>query len=410
MKKSILFFVLLFSWGITHAQQSDYQVVRLFEANYEALIQQAELSATSQQIAQLRDEAVFLFEQYEEHEELVDRALYPRTFDAMMSALSQTLSSSEERLILIESQRDRLFTLNEQVNTFQLEIARLSSFTDSLRKEINKAQTNELQLADMIQTYRNRLEEKDLLIFEMIDSLLITDVQISETMSGEQMAYHENGFIATNGNPISLISSMLDENIQFIQSNPRFLTVKDHLRMTALQMHFEQTWNKVGNDILAVYSGENRRQVEKEMEEKISQWRTVAQESMWTSINDYLEFNDIHVSEFDSRTEFYQALNEFVNQGKKNSEDEFLSFNSYEEYKKLNQFWETTFKTEWNEVIPTKALLSVAQLTSIDEQLTKWESTARPIHPLFTAVLVLLVVTITGFIIVMMRERAVRLR
>ena len=50
-------------------------------------------------------------------------------------------------------------------------------------------------------------------------------------------------------------------------------------------------------------------------------------------------------------------------------------------------------------------VLSVSQMTAIDNELSQWEQEVRPVHPMFLALIVLVVLSLTAYLFVMYREK-----
>lgn len=407
MKKIIYLLSIAFiSMGSLYAQQSDYLTIQEFKEEVELFKYQIDNAITSEQLENIELDINEFLVFYEENIDLINRALYPVTIESHISGLKASLITNENRLILIEHQREQLFEMSNRVTAQRNEINRLYSITDSLKNEILNSQASETRLSGIISLYRTRLEQRDKLIFEMIDSLLITHENLIFNKMNEREI--QSYTISGSQNPLSWIQSVLDENLDQSNIPNRLFDVEDYIRMHALQQHFEDVWNKVGEDFVQVYGGEQKNRIEQSIEKSIDDWRIASTQKMWSAIDQYLDVNEIELSSFDSRDSFYLALEAFIQNGQRVSETEFLTTNGYTEYQKITDFWNSTFKNNWNLNSNESRLLSSGEIEMIDVALTQWEQTSRPIHPMLVAILSIMIVSLTGFILVMLRAKASR--
>lgn len=407
MKKIIYLLSIAFiSMGSLYAQQSDYLTIQEFKEEVELFKYQIDNAITSEQLKNFELDINEFLVFYEEHFDLINRALYPVTIESHISGLKASLITNENRLILIEHQREQLFEMSNRVTAQRNEINRLYSITDSLKNEILNSQASETRLSGIISLYRTRLEQRDKLIFEMIDSLLITHENLIFNKMNEREI--QSYTISGSQNPLSWIQSVLDENLDQSNIPNRLFDVEDYIRMHALQQHFEDVWNKVGEDFVQVYGGEQKNSIEQSIGKSIDDWRIASTQKMWSAIDQYLDVNEIELSSFDSRDSFYLALEAFIQNGQRVSETEFLTTNGYTEYQKITDFWNSTFKNNWNLNSNESRLLSSGEIEMIDVALTQWEQTSRPIHPMLVAILSIMIVSLTGFILVMLRAKASR--
>ncbi len=407
MKRTLILFLgLVISSGVTFAQVSDYQTIEDFKATIANIQHQIENSITSKQLSVIEQELDEVFETYESKANLIDRALFPATFEGEIADLKTILITNEHHLLLIEHQREQVFELSNQVTAYRSEIDRLYIISDSLKNEILASQASEAQLSEMITSYRKRLVERDRLIFEMIDSFIVThqNTAFDELSEGAITNYS----ISNSQNPLEWISSVLNENIEFTKYQNRLLETEDYIRMYALQQHFEKTWTQVGDDLVTVYGGQNKTEIALDIENSIREWRMSASNRMWASIDQFLEFSNIDLAAFDNTESFFTALDAFIQNGEAVSKNEFLTSNGFAEYQKLAEFWRNTFKNEWNNVSDNAQLLANDQIKMIDAALIQWEDTSRPIHPMLIAIVTIMVVSLLGFLLVMLRSKATR--
>ena len=204
MKKGWIFLVILFT-GVqfTAAQQSDYEVSQNFIEQYEWFKQQVVFSERSSQLERLSKQVDSLFADFAPFELLINQAFFPATYTSMKKELSSSVIQNKQQLIVIENQRERLMELGNQVAAYRSEIDYLNDVARKLRNEIAVSMESEQRLSQMLRAYRQQMEQRDALIFEMIDSLVITHRGLTnaEGATGGEM---ETQVLTNQNNPLHL--------------------------------------------------------------------------------------------------------------------------------------------------------------------------------------------------------------
>lgn len=399
-----LVLILSTSFGIK-AQQSDYQIKSDFISGYQALEFTLTDAINVRTVDSLEKEIILLDSRFNTHKDLLDNALYPQSYRSIMTKLQIEANIAEQRLLIIENQKERLEKLSNKVAYFENEIAFLNNRADSLRRAIENSQTSEEHLASLVRRYRENLELRDELIIDVIDSLMVSYNGFTTKKLNEIAEQVESGRI-TVSNPLEMIDSILEENIEYVSKTNQALSVEDHLRMYAVQNHFEDVWSKIGDMIITSYGGSNKNEWNRKIDTHLKDWRMVTAQKMWNSMDQYLDFSDVDLGAFDNNYSFFIALDNFVKEAQKKSENEIISTQSYQDYKKFQKFWSAKIKNEWSSLIQESEVLTIAQISSIDEQLSNWEFESRPIHPFFLILLVLTSVSIGGYVLVMVKSKS----
>src|SRR6056297_842422 len=135
------------------AQSSDYQITKEFENSYRSLEASINNAITLEAADSLNKEVIKLRETYAKHKSLIDHALYPDTFEDAIQDLMAEAKDTEEVLMVMEDQGERLSSMNEQIANYQAEIAFLNNETDSLKTLIAKSEENEKNLSRLVEQY-----------------------------------------------------------------------------------------------------------------------------------------------------------------------------------------------------------------------------------------------------------------
>ena len=199
----------------------------------------------------------------------------------------------------------------------------------------------------------------------MIDSLFIINENIAfqNIKDGEIKSYS----IANSENPLIWIDLLLEQILAQTNQENRWLDVQDYIRMYALQLHLEEAWDKVADNLLLVY-GVIKKIFTSNQLNHLSKNEVTSSKQMWLAIDRCLANNNINLDIFNTKESFI-ALPNYIKSGSVLSEKEILTTNGFVEYKKLNGFWDSTFKSEWIRLDDKPILLTAADIAKIDDSL-----------------------------------------
>ncbi len=396
--------LLIIGTASVFAQTSDYQIKNNFEERYAELKNSIEEAMTVNRIDSLKGE-IEDFEYYnEDHEKLLNNALYPDSFEGSIAELHQRARAAEHKLLIIENQDEKLASLTSELNSYKSEIANLNSRTDSLRNAIVASEQSESNLSNLVERYRKSMEERDEFVLNMIDSLFIT----YKDMQGQALAEfsEENGSRALQqqDNPLELIQSVIEENIQILKSNDGSLQTEDYLRMYVVQSRFSEVWNQIGDDLTRIYAGDKANQWENNIEGKLHDWRASASKNMWASMDTYLEENNVDLGAFDNNESFYKAIDSFISKATDASREKVVTEDNYKDFQAFYDFWNGKIKRDWGRFVQEGEVLTMTQISNIDSEMMTWRDEAKPKSFLIPILFGISLLTIIGLIIVIARR------
>lgn len=404
VKTITLLFYVLVPFTLISAQESDYEVQIQFSEQYAEIEKALKSVSSTNHIDSLRGLIFNLESDNISHQNLLDNALYPASFQSKMELLKDQTNSVEQKILIIENQNDRLSKLSTEMTYYKSEIDLLTVRTDSLKRAIASSMDSEERLSKLVKNYRTSLEQRDELILNVIDSLLVSYKGMVGKVSQENLN-EASGTVSTDGNPLAFIQTIIDENTEWANTNTNTLSVEDHLRMYAVQNHFANTWELVGDKMLQAYGGNNRNEWKIEINSGLKDWRMATSQKMWKSMDQYLEFSSVELDAFDNKGSFFNALDNFIANAQEKSKTGILTSKNYEEYREFEKFWSAKVKNEWSNLIQDAEILTVSQISSIDQKLDTWEVESRPIHPLLIVFIVITITALAGFIFVMYKSQ-----
>lgn len=386
------------------AQSSDYEVTKEFENSYRALEASINNATTLEVADSLNNEVMNLRDTYADHQTLIDHALYPNTFEDAIQDLLAEANETEEVLMVMENQGERLTSLNKQIADYQAEISFLNNETDSLRTLIAKSEESEKNLSRLVEQYRERVEERDEFVLKMMDSLFVAYREL-EMSNGNNNEIASGAIAIQQGdNPLEFIEATIEENIQVLKAGTSELSTEDFLKMHTVQKQFSDTWDKVGSDLSRVYGGDESRQWRNKIDTQLKDWKASTSKNMWDSINSTLEQNNVDIGAFDNNQSFFTAIESFINNSLESSEEKIIAEVDREEFNSFYNFWTNKVKNDWGNYIQEGEVLTLSQISTIDAELINWRDETEPTSLVIPILLGLSFVTIVGLIIVLTRK------
>lgn len=368
---------------------SDYEIVQNFNNTYNKIQTDLDTVTTVKGAEALNNRVQSLRENYNDHKELLNKALYPNNYDRQIKKLSTQVKSTHKRLQLIAKQRKKLNQLTGNVNRFEDQLSKLRSETDSLQKLLDRQSARSQQLSRSVQEYKENVTKRDELILAFVDSVVTNYQQLNtQTLQELSKAYQESRK-NIDSNPLKLIQSMIQSNIDFLNST-QTLAASDYLRMYQVQQKFRDMWNTVGSRILKVYSPENSNQaIESEIKSALDEWETKVADQTWKSLNQAFAEADIELSEFGDAEGFYKSLTSYI--------DNQIENGNRQQFENFNEFWNNTVKSDWAASMVENDILTYEQMSQVDQKLTEWDKKTAPVSyfwPILLAVAVLIIIVL----------------
>jgi len=365
--KKLLLTLLLFVFALplsVNAQQSDYEIQKQFKLEADSLLSAIETMQSAQQADSILVLIDSLRSTYKEHEQLLDNALYPKTFGQTVKELNTRTQSLQHKLLVIENQSEQLADITDQLAVIGNRFEEISATTDSLRKAIALSEKSEAKLSGLLKDYRKQVEQRDAFILDMIDSVLVSYENLA---SGDISEYtvKESKFLTNKDNVFEIIEQVSKQNIDFLQQNPD-MAPEDYLRMYTVHRKFEQMWETTGDKLVQMYDYDVSES--KKIDKNISEWGTLIEQETWISIYDHLKSQQIQINNFEDKNSFFEAVNGYINKMTADSTsfspDKLIAFKT---------FWNDSVKGNWGNYVVESNLLSLAQISQVDSKMDTWE-------------------------------------
>ena len=391
--------LVLFTGLPVSAQQSDYQIQQQFQSEYEQLLQEIETAVTTDELNELQSRIDSLQTRYSDQSELINSALYPNSFEGLVSELRSSYSSTMEDVSTIEQLNERIEDLLTEMDTFRERLEDLRLERVSLQEELQRVSENEARQAALIEEFQSNLQQRNVFISEFLEQILTR----YQSMDSAVQADLSEAVERLEENPIDVINNIIEEYITLLGESES-LETPDYISMQAQHSYFSNVWDQIGQRFSTTFMPESPEETYNRIESLLNEWGTGVDSRIWSSLQGAFRQNGVELQDFNSSDEFYSALNTYLDSAietsmETNSEADFRKYQSF------NEFWNQTFKAEWGNLIVEGDVLSQTQISAIDAKVMQWQSEAETTSNITFILLLVSVAVIIGLIVLLLTRK-----
>ena len=383
--------------------RSDFEIKRSFDRKVED-VRKAIPTITSANTADSLLTVVNQIEnEFSKDKTLLNQTLRPKTAEGILSELRSLISVQQAQLKTIDVQQQEITVLNEKVTLFSAQLAMFAKQTDSLRQVIARTNASEQVMSNLVKEYKARLEQRDQLIRQFVDSLIITfDNPELRRMGGDQNPAFSR--LVGSEDALKIIQSIIEDNIKIISGTTEF-DAEFYLKMNTLQRQIEQMWVKIGPTIAAVYQGQrNVQKVDAAVKDRLDTWRQRVQGAMWNAMHRSFTDAGILINDFDSKDGFLNSVNAYLDTTLVRLEEN-VSEEDYKNYEIFKQFWTDQVKEVWGPMLLDNQLLTMEELSSIDQKVEDWGIKSRPRTDNLVMYLIICVIAIAVLVVLLIMAK-----
>lgn len=392
--------VLLFVAGTTvTAQQSDYQVVQDFRADYNELVERVDNAVSSEELSEINADIDALEADNSGHSSLIDGYIYPNSFEGKISDLRSRYAAAENNVQVIESLNEKVAELEDEMAELRDRLSALDEDSQALANRLERAAQNERRLSNLVRQYRENLENRDAFVSDLLEDLL-KRYQTMDAQTQEEIAAAAE---ALEDSPLDLLRTILAEYINLAEREAG-LDSEDYLRMRAQHGYFSEVWDNVGERMASTYAAEEPVQAKQEIDDHLDAWLASVDNKLWNALSTSFNQSGVQLPSFTSATAFNNALNTYVDEmtevslGQNSEED-------YEMFSNFSEFWNSTVKAEWGEFLVAGNVLSQGDIAAIDVKVGSWGQAAEPVSNLMFILFLVSLAVIIGLIVLLVTKK-----
>jgi hypothetical protein len=355
--------------------QSDYEKTQNFKTRYTQLadaiknaVSLDECEAIGINIAKLKEDFIL-------DKSLLDKTLYPDNFESSFLKI-------ESALVVRKGDFTQIVQLTSEVGTLKTQVTELSQKNQDLigqirqlNLKVDKDAATIASLQNLIAQLKNNIQQRDLLVRDIVDSLLTEFVNAPSTLNEAE----KQNFISKidSRNLFYNIERTISDNIQFMRVTR--LMPEDLSEMKKQYNDFNKVWKQIGPKIAEVYLSKREKAVEiANIDNMFNDWNQRINEEIWTQVNKLFREKQISILQFNSGEQFTNNTVSFIDDQMKN-----LGVKSSEESEKVfftftDSVYFPKVEPTWIPVLIENNMMTQVNKDTIESRIAMWKEKVAP--------------------------------
>jgi hypothetical protein len=244
-----------------------------------------------------------------------------------------------------------------------------------METQLSRNRRENSKLNKTIAELKESLLKRDLLVMNMVDSLLPPVMREKAMLSSEDKLQISSDI--ARGNILINVKTTMRDNIKYLDLTS--LKANDISEILAQQVEFEKTWSKIGPRLLEVYADDNNRSKEvQEIDSLMTAWTDAVKQEAWESIQEVFAQKGVELNSFASGEEFTNSVNSYIKHEKGTikvvpEEDAKLSFEQF-----VDNTWSAEIEPNWTPFLIEHGMLAEENKDNIEENIDVWRSELYP--------------------------------
>ena len=373
--KSYIFYLLLIGLSSFTAAQSDYATVQKFKKECVEIEQQIKEANSVDEMNLILENIEQLRTNYSRHSELLDKALYPEKYDEMIGDLNILLALREVDFKAVENLKAEVSDLNNRVDTLNIKNNEMQTSLKEIQLLFDKTSRETESLNSIISELKIALHKRDVLVMNMVDSLMPPVMREKPMLSSEDeeqiMSDVEKDNILVN------VKKTIRDNMKYLDLTS--LQPEDLTEIREQQLEFADTWARIGPRLAEVYSEDKNRAKELyEIDSLFALWTTAIEVEAWQSIKEEFAAKGVMLDNFSDGKAFVNSINQYIESEKKTIEvvPEEEAKHSFEQF--ADQTWKAEIEPKWTPFLIENGMLAENSKDVIEENIDVWRSEIYP--------------------------------
>jgi uncharacterized protein YoxC len=312
---------------------------------------------------------------YSGHSDLLDNALYPEKYDAMIDDLNILFALREEDFNAVEDLKAEVSDLNDRVDTLSVMNNELQASLKEIQLLFAKSSRETANLNNIISELKIALHKRDALVMNMVDSLMPPVMRERVILSSEDKEQIVSD--VEKDNILLNVKITIRDNIKYLDLTS--LQPEDLSEIQEQQSDFAFTWSRIGSRLAEVYSDDKNRSYDLyEIDSLFTLWTTAIENEAWQSIKEEFTAKGMQLNNFSDGEEFVSSINQYIENEKKTievvpEEEAKLSFEQF-----ADNTWKAEIEPKWTPFLIENGMLAEKSKEAIDENIDVWRSELYP--------------------------------
>lgn len=396
----LLSFFTLLSGLSVHAQTSDFQLLENFNNDFHRISTEIDQVIDMGALREIELEISSFESRYSDHRTLITAALYPVTFEERVNSLRDRIMVKNQSLSVVDQLNSRIEGLIAETDLFRSRINQLNSEISTLQQNIERSSASESRQAALIRQYRQNLESRDHFVADFLEEL-INRYQNMDSAERSELSVAADRL---QDNPVEILKSIISDYIE-LSNNRSGLSLPDYVSMRAQHGYFSDVWSRIGEQLTRTFETERSRQARTEIDNMLAAWLASVDNNVWSLLQQEFYDRSIRLSPFTNSSELNRSLHEYIDAAyeislESNREED------YGKYRNFSDFWNTTVKANWGDLIIAGNILTHSDIAAVDVKLSSWGEAAAPISNLMFILLIVSIAVIVGLVVLLVTRKS----
>ena len=393
----------------TAQQKSDYDLVQRFQSLTKSVANSIDQAKTVQECAEANTAIDTIEKEFGDEKILINKANYPDGYDKTIEQLRGKLLIRQRDLGVIESQIVRITELEVKINELSDQVKKLTSQNETLMAQVQQLTANVKKLSgdlfnaatpmdslrSMIVKLRQGLQERDVLIFALTDSLFM---QYDKNV-GDMKDVEKQGLLSKidRHGIIGNVKRSIIDNITFLESTQ--LKGSDLVTLVRQQKRFQSQWIGLSTKLASLYlSGKSKKSEVAFVDSMLATWGDKVDGAMWRSLNMLFKEKGFILKEFKNGDDFVMTFIAFFDEqiqniNKESEDSRYKLFSNFNE-----SLWQTDLKATWLPALIELQKITETQKKELEAKYDRWHASVMPGASWLTYILIVLGVLLIAIV------------
>ncbi len=397
MKIKLLLLINLF-FALNIYCQSDYEIVQSFRNRIPEIELKIKNATSLEELQNASNEIEKLKSDFQIHQELLDRSLYPENFQKIIDNLKNSVIIRKGDFTQIEELETEVVNLRSEIDALNKKNSELLNQIYTLELQRKKDAKTIAKLQNLVSELRASLSQRDELVYAIIDSLMPRiDVDPSTLTDADK----QNLIAETESkNVLFLVKKSIRDNNRFLEVTT--LKPQDIEEVKKQQNSFVSLWQKIGPKLTDIYASKPEKSNElRQIEALFNNWKNNLRREVWESIRDDFSIGGINLRRFNNSDDFTNVITSFIDEeiksyGIKSKEESERVFSVF-----ADSIWFKTIDNQWMPYLIDNKMLSYEQKNQIAQKISEWKDLVAPSLDIWIYIVIFAVVIIALVIVIL---------
>ncbi len=369
--------------------QSDYETLQNFKKQCSQIEESIKNAASVEECGSISERINTLKNDYIDYKKIFDKALYPENYESTFEKIEKALEYKNADLRQITTLTSRVGELETQVDQLNLQNEKLMAQVERLKIQVEKGEATIADLKKMVAKLSGSIKERDLLVRDLVDSLL---VEFGKS-SGSNSQKDRKAIITkvNKGNLFYNIKRTIQDNIQFAKITQ--MTADDFSRMKNQHADLSKVWKQIGPKLSDVYLNKKDKKLEiAQIDSLFVGWNDQINNEIWRSVSNQFLAKNIKLIPFGNANQFVNNLIGYIDD-EINSIDSKAGDEALDNYKTFaDSVYHKTIENDWFPILLENRLLTQNEIELIDSKVEEWKNEVTPSYAYWGYIIVALII------------------